>query len=305
MLGGKELFLFNKFFSAVLIVIKETVEVRIFNRSRNLRHGRGVGIEINLTRTGSCRTRRGSLKRRKSGSHGVIGNLLRHTAANLQTRSLTDRLRKLIGGLVTIIRVLGKTSKNNFIKLRGYAQRAKGTRCGGSLGKMLCRQVNVSFRIEGGTSSNHFIQHTCCRIKVASRVDFFTTDLLGRHVACATHHHVGLCQSLASLFNSSGDAEVHHLNLTRLPLRGVFLGSGKHHNIRGLNIAVDNTHRMTVFQSAQKLLCVPHRITHGNVPARRQDAAQRPAINVFHNDVRDLSLVIVGGIINTVSAVGI
>ena len=172
---------------------------------------------------------------------------MRHTAANLQTRSLTDRLRKLIGGLVTIIWVLGKTSKNNFIKLRGYAQRAEGTRCGGSLGKMLCRQIDVSFRVEGGTSSNHFIQHACCRIKVASRINFFTTDLLGRHVACATHHHVGLCQSLASLFNSSGDAEVHHLNLTRLPLSGVFLGSGKHHNIRWLNIAVDNTHRMTVF----------------------------------------------------------
>ena len=152
---------------------------------------------------------------------------------------------------------------------------------------MLSSQIHIRLGVEGGTAGNHLVNHAGGRVQVATGIDLLAADLLGGHVACATHHHVRLGQRLAGLLNRARNAEVHDLNLARLTFRDILAGAVQHHDVRRLNIAVNDAHRVAVLERAQQLLGVAQRIAHRQVTATRQDGAQGVTLHVLHHDIGD------------------
>ena len=152
---------------------------------------------------------------------------------------------------------------------------------------MLSRQINIRLSVKRRTTSNHLVNHARSRVQVATSVNILAAHLLRGHVACATHHHVSLGQRLAGFLNSTGNTEIHDLNLARLTLSNVLAGTVQHHNIRRLNVAVNNAHRVAVLQSTQQLLGITQSITDRQMAATRQNGTQGMTLHVLHHNIRN------------------
>jgi hypothetical protein len=133
--------------------------------------------------------------------------------------------------------------------------------------------------VEGRDAGGDLVQHTAQGVQVAAVVDLVAADLLGRHVVRGAHGDAGAGEAAgeADVLAEAGDAEVADLH------RPV----GEPHDIRGLQVPVDDALFMGVREGAGDLLGDVDHIGHGQrmlfVPL--QQLAEIEALQQLHHQI--------------------
>ncbi len=135
-------------------------------------------------------------------------------------------------------------------------------------------------RVERRPSGEQFEEQAADGVQVGALVQAAAQGLFGGEVLRGADHHAGLRHGGDAGLHGAGDAEVHHLHHT---------AAGDHH-VAGLDVAV---HQARLVAGRERGQHVPGDLQrpvggHGPVPGdvRGQDVAQRPPLDVLHDDVR-------------------
>src|SRR5918996_169290 len=132
---------------------------------------------------------------------------------------------------------------------------------------------------ERGSPGQHLVQDAAERVDVRTGVDCETLGLLGREVGGRAQHGCGLRERVPG--RGAGDAEVHHLHLA---IAG-------EHDVPGLDVAVHQPGLVCGGQSpGHRLDDLCGALRHqGTLVA--DDVAERPALDVLHDDEMHVALV--------------
>ena len=131
----------------------------------------------------------------------------------------------------------------------------------------------------------HLVQDAAQRENIGAPIHGQAGRLFGREVARRPHHHprhraerrrrVGVDGARAARFDQLGDAEVEHLRAA----------VGRHHDVLGLDVAVDDARLMRGRKGAGDVRGDRQPLGDGAVVAFGQSCAQRGAIEVLLDDV--------------------
>jgi hypothetical protein len=114
-------------------------------------------------------------------------------------------------------------------------------------------------------------------IQVAATVDRAATSLLGRHVVDRTDGNpVGRCKRRPRVgIHQDAEPEVEHFELLLVVDQ----------QIRGLDVAMDHALLVGMSEAEGGLRCVVDDVDGGQGSFRGEDLTERPAVDVFHDDV--------------------
>ena len=145
---------------------------------------------------------------------------------------------------------------------------------------MLVRDGNRVFAAERRLAGEHLEQHDAGRVEVAARVDAFAARLLGREILRGAHDGAGLGDGCGRLGDRARDPEVHDLDLA----------VAGDHDVARLDVAVHDPGAVRVLERGQDLAGDPHGLVFGQ-RALGDDVFEQSAVDVLHDDERDLRLV--------------
>ena len=136
----------------------------------------------------------------------------------------------------------------------------------------------------------HLVQDAAQREDIGAPIHGQAGRLFGREVAHRPHHHprhgaqrrgrVGVDGARAARFDQLGEAEVEHLRAA----------VGRHHDVLGLDVAVDDARLMRGGKSAGDVRGDRQPLGDGAIAALGQACAQRGAVEVLLDDVLRLAL---------------
>jgi hypothetical protein len=138
--------------------------------------------------------------------------------------------------------------------------------------------------------SGHLVQDAAQREDVGAPIHGQAGRLFRREIAHRPHHHprqgaerggrVGIDGARAAWFDQLGEAEVEHLRVAL----------GRHHDVLGLDVAVDDARLMRGREGAGDVRSDRQPLGDGAVPTLGQACAQRGAVEVLLDDVLRLAL---------------
>ena len=107
-------------------------------------------------------------------------------------------------------------------------------------------------------------------------VDLAAAGLLGRHVGCCAHDHARLGQEHPSLGFRPRISQVALNELRQSEVEDLHPTVGRHDDVGGLDVAVDDAGRMRGGQRTCQLLAIAERLEQGE-PLRGDEPVQRLA----------------------------
>ena len=134
-------------------------------------------------------------------------------------------------------------------------------------------QLVFAGRREQAAPGQHLVQHDAQRVNIGAAVDLLALNALGGHVFDGSHH--GALPRHAGFAEHAGDAEIGHLDHV---LR-------RDHDIRRLDVAVQDAHVVRVFDTLQGLAEQRHRSRCHHRFRIANDVVERGAVDELHHHV--------------------
>jgi hypothetical protein len=222
---------------------------------------------------------------RRSGGDGVFhrgkhGGLIRLHAEGFEVSG------QLSTGLITIIRVLGKSAVDNGLDLRRNARDGRRR-----FVDELIEDGHRGIAIEGRTPRQHLIEHHTQRVDIGAIVQRGTAGLLRRHIFRRAGD-----SAKAGLVGGAGNAHETEIGDHGIKPAQAWLAAGQgficgtvQHDIAGLDIAMNDSQPVCIIdgcrrpsQKLRDLVITETRTARMQVP---QVDCQRGAVEVFHHNI--------------------
>ena len=128
------------------------------------------------------------------------------------------------------------------------------------------------FAIEGHHAGEQFVEHDAAGKDIGAAIHHLGVDLLGRHVSDGADHLAGAGHGIVA---NAGDAEIHDLAIA----------VAQHHEIGGLDVAMDDAAAVRVSQAIAGLHDVSQLFYDGDLPVAGDDLIERLAVEELHHQI--------------------
>src|SRR5438876_3251902 len=128
------------------------------------------------------------------------------------------------------------------------------------------------FAIEGHHAGEQFVEHDAAGKDIGAAIHHLGVDLLGRHVSDGADNLAGAGHGIVA---NAGDAEIHDLAIA----------VAQHHEIGGLDVAMDDAAAVRVSQAIAGLHDVSQLFYDGDLPVAGDDLIERLAVEELHHQI--------------------